>query len=399
MALDNKASDPGVQGRPDTRTGRYDTNGTLAAVTLAHRFDRASGTVIAYANRGEGNWLAQPGLDGDTLSSFALSGVRWSEDLAPWRNGRISTGIDLDRIGGEVAFNRIAPAPAATFAGDALRVIAPHAAVEQVVPVGRTWSLVPTAGVRAYTHNQLDSRVAPHVGLVARSSTVVLRVNAARGITYPGQEVLVLSSLIPALGATWQSLRPEQLDHVEAGISFLPSTRTTLDVAWFSDALKQRYIFAFPPAVAFPQFTNLGDYDVRGLEASLRHTVGAWSIFTGLTLLDSTLASLPYAPVRTLVMGLTGGHGPLRLSVDLQAQSSMRVFGQERAGGAVNTAAVDGFAVVNARPSFVPSAWRGRGELFVALENLLDADYAYRPGYPMPGRTVQVGIALGRTVR
>ena len=35
-----------------------------------------------------------------------------------------------------------------------------------------------------------------------------------------------------------------------------------------------------------------------------------------------------------------------------------------------NAEQVDGFVVVNARPSWAPAAFGGRGELFVALENL-----------------------------
>jgi iron complex outermembrane receptor protein len=34
-----------------------------------------------------------------------------------------------------------------------------------------------------------------------------------------------------------------------------------------------------------------------------------------------------------------------------------------------------------------------RGEIFVAMENLLDTRYAYRPGYPMPGRWGQIGFS------
>lgn len=397
MYLDNKASDPGVLGRPDTKTGRYDTNGMLGALSLSHRYERASGVLTAYANRGEGNWLGQPGLDGDTLSSFALSGLRLTEDLAPWRNGRVLAGLDIDRIGGEVAFNRVAPAPTATFTGDTLTVTAPHAAIEQTIPAGNLWALVPSAGVRLYKHSDLEAVSAPHVGLVARSPKVALRVNAARGVTYPGQEVLVLTSLIPPLGTTWTGLKPETLDHVEVGAAVAPAAGTTLDVSFFSDALKNRYIFAFPPAVAFPQFTNLGSYDIRGVEASVRQTIGSWSLFGGVTILDPSLASLPYAPRRSLVFGFSGGHGPFRLSVDAQAQSSMLVFGQERAGGASNTQQVDGFVVVNARPAW--SLPQGRGELFVSLENLLNADYEYRPGYPMPGTSVQVGVSIGRLLK
>jgi hypothetical protein len=33
--------------------------------------------------------------------------------------------------------------------------------------------------------------------------------------------------------------------------------------------------------------------------------------------------------------------------------------------------------------------------LYVAGENLTDADYQYRPGYPMPGASVMGGVAWG----
>ena len=64
-----------------------------------------------------------------------------------------------------------------------------------------------------------------------------------------------------------------------------------------------------------------------------------------------------------------------------------------RAAGAVNTEQVDSFVIMNARciPSIALS-WK-RGEIFVAMENLLDANYAYRPGYPMPGRWGQIGLS------
>ena len=36
----------------------------------------------------------------------------------------------------------------------------------------------------------------------------------------------------------------------------------------------------------------------------------------------------------------------------------------------------------------------GRVELFLAIENLFDEAYAYRPGYPMPGTSAQVGVTF-----
>ena len=37
----------------------------------------------------------------------------------------------------------------------------------------------------------------------------------------------------------------------------------------------------------------------------------------------------------------------------------------------------------------------GTWALRLTGENLTDADYAFRPGYPMPGRSVLSGVAWG----
>ena len=36
----------------------------------------------------------------------------------------------------------------------------------------------------------------------------------------------------------------------------------------------------------------------------------------------------------------------------------------------------------------------GRIDVFLAVENLFDESYAYRPGYPMPGSSAQVGVTV-----
>ena len=34
-----------------------------------------------------------------------------------------------------------------------------------------------------------------------------------------------------------------------------------------------------------------------------------------------------------------------------------------------------------------------KGEVFISGENLFDTNYAYRPGYPMPGINGQIGLS------
>lgn len=400
LLVDNDASDPGVSGRPETRAGRFATSGLLGAIAVAHTASRVQGRLQVYANRGEGNWRGQPAPDGDTRTRFALAGVRWREAVRAWGDVHVSAGLDVDRIDGDVQFDRVAPAPRTRFDPEALRLVSPHIAVDRVFSVGRGWSVQPSAGVRVYEHSVFASANAPHGGLVVRRGDVLaLRVNRSRGLSYPGQEVVALSELIPALGASWRQLAPEDVDHVEVGGAFTPRAGTALDVAWFRDAYANRYVFAFPPVVARPTFANLGRHRIRGLEATLHQDlVRGWRAFTGVTLLDASLSQLPYVPERAIVAGLTGQLGPVRVALDLQHQTSMAVLARARSGAGADPARVDGFTVVNARPSWVVPRGDGRVELFLALENLFDAAYAYRPGYPMPGASALVGVII-RTKR
>ena len=392
LGADNKVSDPGIEGDPASKTGTFSTRGTLGAVSLAHDHGTRRGRLQLYDNRGTGHW------DNPTAavvrSTFHLSGLRWRETAQPWTGGELVAGLDIDRMQGSVAFNGFT-----AFDGVSLRLTSPHAAIAHMLDLSAGWTLTPSAGVRLYRHNVYGNSSAPHAGLVlAQGDALALRLNASRGLNHPGLDAALLNAIVPPLAGapeSWRSLKPEQMDHVELGARWSPAKGASLDVSAFNDSLKNRYVFAFPPAVALPSFTNLGAYRVRGLEASWQQQwATAWSSFAGVTLLDSTLADLPYAPKRALAAGVTWREGAWRVSGDAQAQSAMFVLNKARADGAPNTAQVGGFTVFNVRAAYALAALGPRGEVFVALENLADRRYAFRPGYPMPGRSGQVGINL-----
>ncbi|MEQ1582016.1 MAG: TonB-dependent receptor plug domain-containing protein [Steroidobacteraceae bacterium] len=390
LTASNSVYDPGELGLPATKTGHYDTKGTWGSLQLGHDYGWLSGSVQVYGNSGDGDWLNQP-VDGNTLSHFNLSGLRWRETLKPWQGGEVSAGLDIDRISGSVDFNGFFK-----FDGPTLRVTSPYVGISQSVALGAGWTAVPAAGVRFYEHNVLASSTAPYAGLQFKSEGLDLRLSGARGINYPGLDAAVLSSLIAALGTSWRSLDPEQMDHLEIGMALRPFEATTIDLSLFKDKLKNRYIFAFPPAVAAPAFVNLGDYDVKGMEVTLQHQFGSsWDVFAGFTHLDSSLAQLPYAPKQSVSIGSNAVFGRFRVSADAQYQNDMYVLERARANGAVNSRQVDAFTVVNVRLAYSPQIAGLRSEVFLAIENLLDEDYAYRPGYPMPGTSGQIGVSVG----
>jgi iron complex outermembrane recepter protein len=380
LHADNKAGDPGNATTGVGLGDRFDTRGTLTAVGVEHDHGWTKGSLRVYSNDGQS--VQQPGL----TSRFSLSGARWREALRPWSGGELVAGLDIERIAGEVS-------PVGFTATD-MKVTSPYVAVNHTAALGQGWTITPSAGLRVYRHNQLSSATAPHAGVVVSSADQwAFRAQVSKGVNYPGLDAQVLGHLIPALGTTWKTLGAEKLNHKEVGVSWTPSARTTLDVSVFHDSLSGRYVFAFPPAVTAPTFVNLGDYSVKGAELSLQQELAAgWNAFVGATHLSASKADLPYAPSSSLTLGVNGQVGAWRLGMDAQRQSSMFVLAQARASGAPNLSQVAGFTVVNARVGYKLPALGERGEVFLAAENLLDRQYEFRPGYPMAGRSFQVGL-------
>lgn len=396
LYVDNKARDPG-----DNRVAapavapQYSTRAGMVTASAAHAHGDWRGRVLLYSNSGKGNWLNQPGLDGDTLSNFRMSGLRWKEQFSAWTGGTVVAGVDHDRISGDVQFNRVAPAPQNNFDAPTFKITSPYVSLNQTIALNQDWSLVPSAGLRFYDHSEFHSKVAPHAGVSLASERLTVFANVSRGINYPGLETTVLSSLIAPLGTSWKKLSAEELDHAEIGVKFSPADSTQIDFSIFSDNVKNRYVFGFPPNVPPPpQFINLGSYRMKGAELAIRQTVTRdWSVFGGLTLLDPGIDNLPYTPRRALTVGVNGRLGPIRIALDAQYQSEVWALNRARAAGAVNMDKVSGFAVANARVSYAVPGLGKRGEIFAAVENLFDRAYAYRPGYPMPGRWGQVGLS------
>ena len=392
----NKASDPGdARIAAPVTAPQYNTEAGMLSAGIIHHYKNIGGKLRFYTNRGNGSWLNQPAPDGNTISRFTMSGFRWKEQATPWKQAAITAGIDYDHLGGSANFNRVNPAPQTKFEAPGFSIFSPYAALNQQLLLGRGWILQPSIGARYYSHNNFKSAVAPHVGLIMSSQRFTLFGNASKGINYPGMETVLLSSLIAPLGNSWQQLKPEELSHVELGLKWLPTAATQVDISVFQDKVKSRYVFGFPPNVPPPpQFINLGNYRMQGAEISLRQSIHkGWQIFTGITLLDPDISNLPYTPKSAIVAGINGRVGRISIVLDGQYQSAVWALNKSRTAGDINSERVEGFTVINTRIAYQFPVLGKQGEIFASVENLLNTTYAYRPGYVMPGRWIQVGIS------
>jgi len=394
LAVDNTTNDPGPEGFPQLRNGTYDTKGVLTIASLEHRHATSSGSVRLYYSGGEGNWYRQAGTTGDTLTDWSTWGLRAREEMRPWNGGRLLLGIDYDEWSGDVDFkptNR----PASSFSGPTFRLLSPYAGVAHTIE----WeglSIVPSVGVRYYDHNEFASEWSPFAGLKITKGEVYFQAGASRGVNYPGLDVVVFSgNVVPGLGQSWRNLDAEIDDHYQIGVGY-KSGPLAADLVYFRDRITNRYLWVPPPPPP-PVYVNRGGQTTEGVEATVRYDFSqALSAFVGATLLNGTPSDVPYLPRETFVLGLAGSFGPLRYSIDAQYRSSMYVLTRGRTSTAVNTSQVESTFLLNGRLFYtLPPSFGRRSEVFLALDNITNEDYEYRPGYPMPGASFLVGFNFG----
>lgn len=395
--VNNKAKDPSdARNILPAVAPQYNTEANMFSVGVLHQYSKIKGEVKVYTNQGKGAWLDLPAPDGATISNFTMSGIRWNEQVQVWKQAEIKVGIDYDYWGGSANFNRISPAPQTNYEATGFSLFAPYIALNQKVTLNEKWQLRPSVGLRYYVHNKFESSIAPSFGLSLESDKFTLFTNLSKGINYPGLETPLLSSLIPPLADSWQQLKPEELNHFEVGLKWSPLSNTQLDISVFQDNVKNRYVFGFPPNTPPPpQFINLGEYNIQGLEASVRQGfTKQWQVFVGFTLLNPSIDNLPYTPKTAFTAGINGRIKGFGIVIDGQYQSETMALNRTRVAGDVNNERIDGFAVINARFSYKLPFLGQQGEVFANVENILNTTYAYRPGYAMPGRWGQIGVAL-----
>lgn len=393
LATDGMANDPGQLDNPSTRNGCYETSEWLGTLTLSHEYDQASGSIKVFATQGNGEWYDQAGTADDTLNDWFNYGLRLHEDIRPWEGGTIRTGVDYDANAGTCKFTTDTGS-VSRFDETTLRLLSPYVAVAQLIGDKSGWWMEPSAGLRYYHHNLFGDAVAPQAGLTFGHDPVEAHLSYSRGVVYPGLNVIVFSQdVLPALGDSWQDLEPETVDHFEGGLSWQVSELATLGLTLFYDEGQDRYVFSFPG----PAWTNIESFRQRGgeLTATLRPREDL-SLFAGVTYLDPDPADLPYSPEWTLTGGANWRfHPAFELNVDVEWIDSMHVLSQARRVGATNDVTVGSHLVVNAKLTYHITVHEDvKGKLFIALENALDEDYEYQPGYPMPGFSVMTGVEV-----
>lgn len=421
LYADNNAGDPGQYGYHPANPwdpnlgdpiGEYVSVAGMVAASVSHEHGLAKGKFTVYHNGGDGNWLNQ-GIywagwrdqRSNMKSQYSMDGFRWKEQFSPWKGGTVLAGIDSEWQNGQVNnFGSQTNSLVYHLVTPTFRLTTPHIALNQDLVLNNQWTLVPSVGVRYYDHSHYQSKAAPHAGLSLVSKNLTLFGNVSNGVNYPGIDVaansgalayvplnLFSGGFLPNFSANgWRNMSPENVDHAEVGLKTSPFDSTKIDLSFFIDHVKNRYVFDLMQA----SYTNYGNYWMRGFEASVKQDLMAdWAMFASLTMLNPSIDNLPYTPAQAVSAGINGPLGPLRFSFDMQYQSRVWALNRSRNISDVNNQQVEAFTVANARLGYPMPQLGKKGEVFVSVENLFDKRYQYRPGYEMPGIWGQVGIA------
>lgn len=400
---DNVTTDPGVTplqaGVASTKGETYATKDWLHLAVLEWRYARTSGSVRAYLNEGEGDWTRrQFSGQADSLNRWRLHGVRWRQTVRIGEGGELLAGADLDVERGTTVSVPVA-GPRVTFGPGTTRLFSPYAGWSHELRAG-DWRVTPSVGVRRYEHDAAGGLWSPQAGLVATDGRTELRAGFSRAVNFPGLEVRALATFNPALGTSWQRLAPEEAEQWEVAWRREFGAGAAASVTFFRNDVSNRYVIVPPPPPP-PRFANIGAYRTEGVELVGEYTAGAGlKFFGGATLLRATPGDVPYVPETTFNAGMNWRPADgWQLSVDAAYVSRLHIASLGRSATAANPRTVGAQFALNARLArrfAVGAGGRTRLEVFVAGENLTDREFAYTPGYPIPGINGLVGVRLER---
>ncbi len=386
------AEDPGVVGGPPRGVvPRFGVKDTLSIATLRRQHGNREGSVKVYRHDGDIDWRQWDGARRHaftTVTDFSSYGVRAREHLRFENRTEVVVGFDHDRYGGST--NEIRPTGSVRFDRLLLRATAAYAMAARTF--GSTVEVTPSLGVRWTDTADFGGVWGGQAGVVVRHGATEVHANWARAGNLPGVYAAVMFQRW-GRGESWRELEPEVLRHAEVGVGHRVGEGVRLQVVVFQDRVSDALRFVPPPPPP-PAFANLGSYTVRGAEASATVQAGErLALFGGVTHLDTDPADVPNAPRWALVSGVSWAPwGALRLHLDGQWVDSQAVLNPRYAA---SQARVASYALVNLKASYrLVEGAAALTELFLTAENVLDADYEYRPGYPAPGRVASAGVEV-----
>lgn len=403
-----EANDPrAVNAAPIPIVERYETESTFAVGTLSHQYEQLSGFLKFYYEAGETEWRqfdatgppdGPPPVDEafTNFTEFDNYGLRLQEKLEVEDGPTITAGWDLQYYGGQVS--DIYDNPAVAFANDRqperrLRNNAFYVNLEQDFDLAGG-TLTPSTGLRYNFAKEFEDEYGAQAGLSYTRGDTRVYGNFARAFNYAGLYAAIFSDRWSGFGVSpdaWKALDAETILHYELGLEQTLGNWGRLTVAVYYDDVSDAVDLDSPPPPV--SLTNTGDYQLFGTEVFLFLTPDQnLDLFIGGAYQSPNPSDVPNYPELSLSAGANYRlSDKWSLNVDAQYVDEQFTQGTRFNPG---TQEVDSYFIVNARVAYAVEMWNGQlqGEVFAAVENLTDTDYAFRPAYPMPGITPSIGL-------
>lgn len=404
------AGSPDYFNRPDQDDSTDKRNISL---DLNYRGKSAGGgqwLVRAFLGRDENSWSdptsSDPSGYDDGIASSNSSDQHGAQAQysATWGTSTLTTGLDLLHYRVENSWNP----KESSYLNPALFVLG-HTTVFQYLTVSgglrQDWYRVEMEEPKGNSENQ--KQLIPQIGVaLALMPQLKLRAQYAQAFMLPSADQLAADyqsfagrvrgnpELLPESSATWEVGLDGEAGGVRASLGYFATD--------YEDKIVIHYL-----ADGSTTWTNLGEATLKGLEAEISADLGAplglsWEIrpSLGLTHLttfrdESSGEDLLYTSATELATALVVGDGKDNfVRINARYTGSQEVQDWESAGYPTPVVELDPFTVVDLAASwrFYENAGSGAWILRAELRNLGDEDYAYVKGYPMPGRSLFVGL-------
>ena len=393
---------------------RYDILTTFTTLTLNNKYDNADGFVKVYWNDTDYDIVNENGPGTYSRQDVKLYGVRAKESFTLWDGGQIVAGFDLDKTDLKNKQDNSGVVTHWDFPNTTL--FSPYMTMSQTFG-DADFSITPSVGFRAYEHSEFADKFGAQAGVVVKSGDLSVHANYARGVNYPSP--VVQQGVLGNTNYKWSDMKPEVVDHYEIGVEYQINHAGKVSATAYYDEGKDRFT-VYMAGAGISLNDPIGKYKVRGIELATQWTFANGSdAFASVSYIDAestvregmmgqkyvTYNHLPYTPEWQIQLGGTWKiddkwklYGDVMYLSGLYSGQSMRVDGVQ-AGWKPSQAPVkqDDICLANIRLSRAisyPAANIVGGEVYLAVNNLFDADYQWADGYPMPGVTAMVGLNL-----
>lgn len=413
---------------------RYETESFFTTLTLNNEYEDKKGFVKVYLDK-TNFYLLQELTNGKrygggtgglkSKQEIMLSGIRGKETFNLSKSTEIVFGMDLDFTtlkNIQMTYN--GNAVPGINGGKARRVwdfpdtmlASPYGAISYTIGRPEGFHLIPSFGARYYEHNLFKDKASFQGGIVFGYAYTDLNINYSRGVNYPTPVALmnfVLESApINNARQYWDKIKPEVVDHYEAGIKHTIPNKATLGATVFRDFGKDRFLAYMGGTVPTLFNDYIGYYEIKGLEVigtfiPLKNleffSAGTWMDTEAKGGNGQKTKNIPYTPKFQFQAGLKWillKH--FKIFADMQHLRNLYqgTFVRSNTFNTPNITHKDklnDITVVNTKFSYMfdyKSMHINDGELFISINNLLNKRYEYAKGYPMPGITFLFGTSL-----